>query len=169
MVGARVSFLDLSTNANFIELTDNEGTPLPNPLFTGSDGRLRLENGNGAPAVPCIADGLSYKVVVARKTGVEPIFMGGILQNPEELYENPFIAFVVTAMGGSGAGSNTSVVLSPLIKSPYKTCGAVQPSASGALRIFWHPFSSPRPSVYGALGRNSPVSTFCPPFRVLDC
>ena len=59
MVGARVSFLDLSTNASLIELTDSEGTPLPNPLFTGSDGRLRLENGNGAPAVPCIADGLS--------------------------------------------------------------------------------------------------------------
>ena len=35
MVGARVSFLDLSTSASLIELTDNEGTPLPNPLFTG--------------------------------------------------------------------------------------------------------------------------------------
>ena len=34
MVGARVSFLDLSTSASLIELTDNEGTPLPNPLFT---------------------------------------------------------------------------------------------------------------------------------------
>ncbi len=126
MVGARVSFLDLSTSANFIELTDNEGTPLPNPLFTGSDGRLRLENGNGAPAVPCIADGLSYKVVVARKTGVEPIFMGGILQNPEELYESPFIAFVVTAMGGSGAGSNTSVIGSVAdVRLADKTLGSV--------------------------------------------
>lgn len=126
MVGARVSFLDLSTSASLIELTDNEGTPLPNPLFTGSDGRLRLENGNGAPAVPCIADGLSYKVVVARKTGVEPIFMGGILQNPEELYENPFIAFVVTAMGGSGAGSNTSVIGSVAdVRLADKTLGSV--------------------------------------------
>lgn len=126
MVGARVSFLDLSTSASLIELTDNEGTPLPNPLFTGSDGRLRLENGNGAPAVPCIADGLSYKVVVARKTGVEPIFMGGILQNPEELYENPFIAFVVTAMGGSGAGSNTSVIGSVAdVRLANKTLGSV--------------------------------------------
>lgn len=126
MVGARVSFLDLSTSASLIELTDNEGTPLPNPLFTGSDGRLRLENGNGAPAVPCIADGLSYKVVVARKTGVEPIFMGGILQNPEELYENPFIAFVVTAMGGSGTGSNTSVIGSVAdVRLADKTLGSV--------------------------------------------
>ena len=126
MVGARVSFLDLSTSASLIELTDNEGTPLPNPLFTGSDGRLRLENGNGAPAVPCIADGLSYKVVVAKKTGVEPIFMGGILQNPEELYENPFIAFVVTAMGGSGAGSNTSVIGSVAdVRLADKTLGSV--------------------------------------------
>lgn len=126
MVGARVSFLDLSTNASLIELTDNEGTSLPNPLFTGSDGRLRLENGNGAPAVPCIADGLSYKVVVAKRTGVEPIFMGGILQNPEELYEEPFIAFVVTAMGGSGAGSNTSVIGSVAgVRLADKTLGSV--------------------------------------------
>ena len=110
LVGARVSFLEIGTSANFIDLTDSEGTPLPNPLFTGSDGRLRLNNGNGAPAVPCIANGLSYKVVVAKKTGVEPIFVDGILQNPEELYEEPSIVFVVTAMGGSGAGGNSSVV-----------------------------------------------------------
>lgn len=126
MVGARVSFLDLSTNASLIELTDSEGTPLPNPLFTGSDGRLRLENGNGAPAVPCIADGLSYKVVVAKKTGVEPIFMGGILQNPEELYEEPFIAFIVTAMGGSGSGADTAIVGSVAdVRLADKTLGAV--------------------------------------------
>lgn len=126
MVGARVSFLDLSTNASLIELTDSEGTPLPNPLFTGSDGRLRLENGNGAPAVPCIADGLSYKVVVAKKTGVEPIFMGGILQNPEELYEEPFIAFVVTTMGGSGGGADTAIVGSVAdVRLADKSLGAV--------------------------------------------
>ena len=110
LVGARVSFLDLGTSASFIDITDSDGTQLPNPLFTGSDGRLRLENGSGAPAVPCIADGLSYKVVVARRTGVEPVIMGGIVQNPEELYELPDIAFVVTAMGGgSGEGPNTTV------------------------------------------------------------
>ena len=68
MVGAMVSFLDTETSGSLIEITDNAGTPLPNPLFTGMDGRLRLDNGNGAPAVPCIADGLSYKVTVARRT-----------------------------------------------------------------------------------------------------
>ncbi len=110
LVGARVSFLDLETNASLIDITDSAGTPLPNPLFTGSDGRLRLENGNGAPAVPCIADGVSYKVVVERRTGADPIFLGGILQNPEELYETPIIAFVVTAMGVADDDSNSSVV-----------------------------------------------------------
>lgn len=126
LVGARVSFLDLETNASLIDITDSAGTPLPNPLFTGSDGRLRLENGNGAPAVPCIADGMSYKVVVARRTGVEPVFMGGILQNPGELYENPYIAFVVTSMGGAGAGANTSVVGSVAeVRAADKNLGSV--------------------------------------------
>lgn len=126
LVGARVSFLEIGTSANFIDLTDSEGTPLSNPLFTGSDGRLRLNNGNGAPAVPCIANGLSYKVVVAKKTGVEPIFVDGILQNPEELYEEPSIVFVVTAMGGSGAGGNSSVVGSIAeVRSADKGLGSV--------------------------------------------
>ena len=126
LVWARVSFLEIGTSANFIDLTDSEGTPLPNPLFTGSDGRLRLNNGNGAPAVPCIANGLSYKVVVAKKTGVEPIFVDGILQNPEELYEEPSIVFVVTAMGGSGAGGNSSVVGSIAeVRSADKGLGSV--------------------------------------------
>lgn len=110
LVGAMVSFLDLGTSASFISLTDSEGVPLPNPLYTGSDGRLRLENGNGAVAVPCIADGTSYKVVVARRTGVDPVFIGGILQNPGELYENPQIVFVVTASGSGGASGNVTVV-----------------------------------------------------------
>lgn len=110
MVGARVSFLDVETSTSFISLTDNEGTALPNPLYTGSDGRLRLEGGDGAPAVPCVADGLSYKVVVARRTGVEPVIVGGILQNPDELYDEPYIAFVVTAMGGVGVTPDTTVL-----------------------------------------------------------
>ena len=109
MVGAMVSFLDTETNASLIPITDSDGVALPNPLYTGSDGRLRLDNGNGAPAVPCIEDGLSYKVVVARRTGVEPVYIGGILQNASELYEEPYIAFVVTASGSAG-GSNSTVV-----------------------------------------------------------
>lgn len=109
MVEARVSFLDLETDAHFIEITDNTGTPLENPLFTGSDGRLMLHN--GTPVVPCIADGVSYKVTVARRTGVEPVIVGGVLMNPGELYEEPYIAFVVTAMGGgSGSGGDVGVV-----------------------------------------------------------
>lgn len=109
MVGAMVSFLDTETNASLIPITDSDGAALPNPLYTGSDGRIRLDNGNGAPAVPCIEDGLSYKVVVARRTGVEPVYVGGILQNESELYEEPYIAFVVTASGAAG-GSNSTVV-----------------------------------------------------------
>lgn len=109
MVGAMVSFLDTETNASLIDITDSDGVALPNPLYTGSDGRIRLDNGNGAPAVPCVEDGLSYKVVVARRTGVEPVYIGGILQNASELYEEPFIAFVVTASGAAG-GSNSTVV-----------------------------------------------------------
>ena len=111
MVGAMVSFLDTETSGSLIEITDNAGTPLPNPIFTGMDGRLRLDNGNGAPAVPCIADGLSYKVTVARRTGVEPVYIGGILQNASELFEAPYIAFVVTAMGQAGHDyPNTTVI-----------------------------------------------------------
>lgn len=109
MVGAMVSFLDTETNASLIDITDSDGVALPNPLYTGSDGRIRLDNGNGAPAVPCIEDGLSYKVVVARRTGVEPVYVGGILQNASELYEEPYIVFVVTASGAAG-GSNSTVV-----------------------------------------------------------
>jgi hypothetical protein len=109
MVGAMVSFLDTETNASLIDITDSDGVALPNPLYTGSDGRIRLDNGNGAPAVPCVADGLTYKVVVARRTGVEPVYVGGILQNGSELYEEPYIAFVVTASGAAG-GSNSTVV-----------------------------------------------------------
>lgn len=52
LVGARVSFLDTETSGDLLDITDHSGVPLPNPLFTGADGRLRLENGNGAPAVP---------------------------------------------------------------------------------------------------------------------
>ena len=110
LVNARVSFLDLETSSSLIEITDNEGTALPNPLFTGSDGRLRMENGNGAPVVPCVADGLSYKVSVAMRTGVDPVVIGGILQNPEELYEDPYIEFVVTAAGSTAIAPNTAVV-----------------------------------------------------------
>lgn len=110
MVNAMVSFVDVETSTNYISLTDNEGTALPNPLYTGSDGRLRLNNGNGAPAIPCIADGLSYKVTVAKRTGVEPVYIGGILQNPVELYEAPYIVFVVTAAGSTGIAPNTAVV-----------------------------------------------------------
>ena len=110
LVGAMVSFLDLETSASLIDITDSYGVPLPNPLFTGADGRLRLENGNG-PVVPCIADGLSYKVTVARRTGVEPVYIGDILQNASELYEEPDIAFVVTAMNKpEGSDLNTTVV-----------------------------------------------------------
>lgn len=111
MVGAMVSFLDTETSGSLISVTDSEGVALPNPLFTGSDGRLRLDNGNGAPAVPCIADGLSYKVTVARRTGVEPVYIGGILQNPSELFEAPYIAFVVTAMGQTGHDYPNTTVL----------------------------------------------------------
>lgn len=103
LVGAAVSFLDTGTSGSLITIKDSDGVTLPNPLYTGSDGRMRLDNGNGAPAVPCIADGLSYKVVVARRTGVEPIYVGGILQNASELYEEPDIVFVVTAMGQTEA------------------------------------------------------------------
>lgn len=111
LVGAMVSFLDLETSASLIPLTDSDGVALPNPLYTGEDGRMRLENGNGAPAVPCIADGLSYKVTVARRTGVEPVYIGDILQNASELYEEPDIAFVVTAMNKpEGTDLNTTVV-----------------------------------------------------------
>lgn len=110
LVNARVSFLDLETSSSLIEITDNDGTALPNPLFTGSDGRIRMENGNGAPVVPCVADGLSYKVSVAMRTGVDPVVIGGILQNPEELYEDPYIEFVVTAAGSTAMAPNTSVV-----------------------------------------------------------
>lgn len=111
LVGAMVSFLDLETSASLIPLTDCKGVALPNPLYTGMDGRLRLENGNGAPAVPCIADGLSYKVTVARRTGVEPVYIGDILQNADELYEEPDIAFVVTAMNKTeGTELNMTVV-----------------------------------------------------------
>lgn len=110
LVNARVSFLDLETSSSLIEITDDEGTALPNPLYTGSDGRLRMENGNGAPVVPCVADGLSYKVSVAMRTGVDPVVIGGILQNPEELYEDPYIEFVVTAAGSTAMAPNTSVV-----------------------------------------------------------
>ena len=110
LVNARVSFLDLETSSSLIEITDNDGTALQNPLFTGSDGRLRLENGNGAPVVPCVADGLSYKVSVAMRTGVDPVVIGGILQNPEELYEDPYIEFVVTAAGSTAMAPNTAVV-----------------------------------------------------------
>lgn len=110
LVGAMVSFLDLETSASLIDITDSDGVPLPNPLYTGDDGRLRLENGNG-PVVPCIADGLSYKVTVARRTGVEPVYIGDILQNASELYEEPDIAFVVTAMNEpEGTDLNTTVV-----------------------------------------------------------
>ena len=109
MVGAMVSFLDTETNASLIDITDSDGVAMPNPLYTGSDGRIRLDNGNGAPAVPCVEDGLSYKVVVARRTGVEPVYIGGILQNASELYEEPYIVFVVTASGAAG-GSNSTVV-----------------------------------------------------------
>ena len=111
LVGAMVSFLDLETSASLIDIKDSDGVPLPNPLYTGDDGRMRLENGNGAPAVPCIADGLSYKVTVARRTGVEPVYIGDILQNASELYEEPDIAFVVTAMNKpEGTDLNTTVV-----------------------------------------------------------
>lgn len=111
LVGAMVSFLDLETSASLLPLTDSEGVDLPNPLYTGSDGRIRLDNGNGAPAVPCIADGLSYKVTVARRTGVEPVYIGGILQNGAELFKDPFIAFVVTDMGGVDRESPNTTVL----------------------------------------------------------
>ena len=106
-----VFFLDTETSGSLISITDSEGVALPNPLFTGSDGRIRLDNGNGAPAVPCIADGLSYKVTVARRTGVEPVYIGGILQNPSELFEAPYIAFVVTAMGQAGHDYPNTTVL----------------------------------------------------------
>lgn len=111
LVGAAVSFLDTGTSGSLITIKDSDGVTLPNPLYTGSDGRMRLDNGNGAPAVPCIADGLSYKVAVARRTGVEPVYVGGILQNAAELYEEPYIVFVVTAMGNAeGEDLNTTCV-----------------------------------------------------------
>lgn len=113
LVGAAVSFLDTGTSGSLITIKDSDGVTLPNPLYTGSDGRMRLDNGNGAPAVPCIADGLSYKVAVARRTGVEPVYVGGILQNAAELYEEPYIVFVVTAMGkAEGEDLNTTCVSS---------------------------------------------------------
>ena len=31
LVGARVSFLEIGTSANLIDVTDSEGTPLPKP------------------------------------------------------------------------------------------------------------------------------------------
>lgn len=111
LVGAAVSFLDTGTSGSLITIKDSDGVTLPNPLYTGSDGRMRLDNGNGAPAVPCIADGLSYKVAVARRTGVEPVYVGSILQNAAELYEEPYIVFVVTAMGNAeGEELNTTCV-----------------------------------------------------------
>ena len=110
LVGARVSFLDTETSGDLLDITDHSEVPLPNPLFTGADGRLRLENGNGAPAVPCVADGVSYKVTVARRTGVEPVYIGEILQNASELFEEPDMVFVVTAMGGAGSVPNTTVL-----------------------------------------------------------
>lgn len=127
MVGAMVSFLDTETSGSLIEITDNAGTPLPNPLFTGMDGRLRLDNGNGSPAVPCIADGLSYKVTVARRTGVEPVYIGGILQNASELFEAPYIAFVVTAMGQAGHDYPNTTVLGSIadVRLADKGIGAV--------------------------------------------
>lgn len=111
LVGARVSFLDTETSGDLLDITDHSDVPLPNPLFTGADGRLRLENGNGALAVPCFADGVSYKVTVARRTGVEPVYIGEILQNASELFEEPDMVFVVTAMGkAEGEDLNTTVV-----------------------------------------------------------
>lgn len=127
MVGAMVSFLDTETSGSLIEITDNAGSPLPNPIFTGMDGRLRLDNGNGAPAVPCIADGLSYKVTVARRTGVEPVYIGGILQNASELFEAPYIVFVVTAMGQAGHDYPNTTVLGSIadVRLADKGIGAV--------------------------------------------
>lgn len=123
MVGARVSFLDLDSSASLIAITDASGVPLPNPLFTGSDGRLRLQN--GVPAVPCVADGLSYKVTVEMRTGVEPVYIGGILQNPGELYETPYIVFVVTAAGG-GSGGRSGILGSVAdVRVAPKTLGAL--------------------------------------------
>lgn len=122
-----VSFLDTETSSSLIEITDNAGTPLPNPLFTGMDGRLRLDNGNGAPAVPCIADGLSYKVTVARRTGMDPVYIGGILQNASELFEAPYIVFVVTAMGQAGHDYPNTTVLGSIadVRLVDKGIGAV--------------------------------------------
>lgn len=109
LVDAAVSFLDTGTSGSLITIKDSDGVTLPNPLYTGSDGRMRLDN--GALAVPCIADGLSYKVAVARRTGVEPVYVGDILQNAAELYEEPYIVFVVNAMGNAeGEDLNTTCV-----------------------------------------------------------
>jgi len=82
--GARVTFRELGTSGEKIDIYDFSGTTrIENPLILNSDGRL--------PKTPYIKDGVSYKVTIEKPTGIEPIYDGALCLNESECWEDPVV------------------------------------------------------------------------------
>ena len=97
LANARVTFLSVDTSGEPIVIHDYYGNKLDNPMTTQSDGTLK--------DVPYFEDGVSYKVVVEKSTGIPPVYVLGKVYNESELYQQPpALEFIVSAMGDSGAG-----------------------------------------------------------------
>lgn len=97
MANARVTFLSVDTSGTPIVIHDYDGNILDNPMETQSDGTLK--------DVPYFDDGVSYKVIVEKSTGIPPVYVLGRISNEAELYQQPpELEFIVSAMGGNGSG-----------------------------------------------------------------
>lgn len=117
--GARVTFRELGTSGEKIDIYDFSGTTrIENPLILNSDGRL--------PKTPYIKDGVSYKVTIEKPTGVEPIYDGALCLNESECWEDP-VVFNVASVNNAQAidVSNVYVVGVAGVRNAPKALGAV--------------------------------------------
>lgn len=95
MANARVTFLSVDTSGAPLVVKDFYGNILDNPMTTQSDGTLK--------DVPYFDDGVSYKVVVEKPTGVPAVYVLDRIVNESELFK-PAYEFIVSSMGAGESG-----------------------------------------------------------------
>jgi len=116
---ARVSFVSVDTDSEYIDIYDKDGTTLANPLILASDGTFN------ANEVPYFDDDQTFKVIVEKPTGVTPVVSNDEVINASQLY-TLVREFVVKAHDNESLVVNASVVYGiAAVRSAAKSLGSV--------------------------------------------